>query len=90
MRSTFDHGEVLACDILKAFHGRIAAHGFGKIFLVAHKHVHGMFKIARQEVAHILAVKPDHLAQEIDGQQILTLGFFFENDLGQNRAGDVF
>jgi hypothetical protein len=49
------------------------------------------FQIRRQEGLHRVAVEADQLAEELDRQQVLAAAavFLFEDDLGQDRAGDV-
>ena len=46
-------------------------------------------QIARQKGLHRVAVEPDQLAQELDGQQALTLALFLEDDLRQDSARNV-
>jgi len=48
-------------------------------------------QVARHQHLHAVAIEPDELAQERDRQQVLAtfLVLLLENDLGQDRAGDV-
>lgn len=50
-----------------------------------------MLKILGHHPLQAAAVKADELAQEVDGEQaaLIGLAFFFDDDLGQNCAGDV-
>src|SRR5262249_45186523 len=45
---------------------------------------------ARHEALQGVAVEADQLAQELDRQEALALGLFLEDNLGKDRAGDVF
>ncbi len=48
-----------------------------------------MLEITRHQPLHTAAVKPDELSQKADRQQIVALRFLLDDDLGQDRAGDV-
>ena len=47
---------------------------------------HRLLKIAGHDHLQAVAVEPDQLAQEVDGQHILALGLFLDNDLRQLRG----
>jgi hypothetical protein len=59
-------------------------------FLVAGEILHRHFEIARQIGLERVSIKSDELAQKLDGQKMLPFVFLVEDDLRQNRAGDVF
>ena len=61
-----------------------------EVLLLAGELFKGHFKIARNQGLHLIAVKANELAQEFYRQQILPFAFFLEDNLGQDRAGDVF
>ncbi len=48
-----------------------------------------MVEIARHHPLHGIAIVADDLTQELDGQQVLPLALFLDDDLGEDRAGDV-
>src|SRR6185437_10734177 len=60
-------------------------HGVLVLGEALHRHV----EIARHESLQAVAIETDQAAQELDGKQVLPLGFLFEDDLGQHRTGDV-
>ena len=68
-----------------------SACGFAHRRLLAGKAVDREFEIARQDRLHAVAVESDQLAQECRRQQRLALDpLLLKDDLGENRAGDVF
>ena len=60
------------------------------LFLVAGESSHGAFQITGHHGLQAIAIKAYQLAQEGYRQQILPLALFLKNDLGQDRACDVF
>jgi methyl-accepting chemotaxis protein len=44
---------------------------------------------SRHQELQVVAIEADQLAQEVDGQHVLPLRLFLDDDLGQDRAGDV-
>jgi len=60
--------------------------------LIAGQHFHAVLKIFGNHPLQVVAVKANQLTQEADGEKIFLvfLVFLFNNDLCQNRAGDVF
>ena len=87
----FEHLQVLAGQV---FHHLIAAAQASAMrsrigALVLGEAVHAHVQIAGHESLQAVAIEADQLAQELDRQQRLALGLFLENDLGQDRAGDV-
>ena len=51
--------------------------------------LHRQFEIARHHGLHRIVIEADDAAQKADGQQVLPLGFLFDNDLGEHLMGDV-
>jgi len=45
--------------------------------------------MGQQHALHVVTVIGDQLAQETKRQQIFALGFFLDDDLGEDRAGNV-
>ena len=90
-----EQGEVLFHLLVEQAKARRRAERAGHLLahslLLLGKGVQRHLQIARHERLHLVAVEPDQLAQELDRQQVLAGGgiFRFEDDLSQNRAGDV-
>ena len=94
-----ERGEILLRQFLQGGEGaggerlrtKHAACGFAHRLLLARKAVDREFQIARQDRLHAVAVEADQLAQERRRQQRLPLNsLLLEDDLGEDRAGDVF
>ena len=95
LHGIFNEGHVLLADFFQGIEGedpiQCLLHIGAHLFFIALKGLHGMFQVAGYQTAQLIAVETDQLAQKSDGQQVLAaLGFFFHNNLRQNRAGDVF
>src|SRR6516225_3878275 len=61
-----------------------------ELFLLTGQGFDRDFEVARDQHLHAVAVETDQLAQERDRQKVLSfLVFLLENDLGENRPGDV-
>src|SRR5580700_4909352 len=88
----FEHREILPCHHFESL--TAAAERFRHAvldgFLVLREALHRKIEIAGHEGLQAVAVKADQLAQETDGQKVLTLRFFFENDLCEDGSRDVF
>ena len=94
-----ERGEILLRQFLQSGKGaggerlrtEHAARGFAHRLLLAGKAVDREFQIARQHRLHAVAIEADQLAQERRRQQRLALNsLLLEDDLGEDRAGDVF
>ena len=65
-------------------------HLLAELFLLARQRFDGDFEIARHQHLHAVAIKADELAQKGDRQEILAfLVLLLENDLGEDRSGDI-
>ncbi len=53
------------------------------------KRTHRLFQIAWHQALKTVAIESDQLTQEADRQKILPLVFFLDNDLCQDRTGDI-
>jgi hypothetical protein len=61
-----------------------------RLLLIAREGGHRLLQIAGHQELHAVAVKPNQLPQKADRQQVLPLLLLLDDDLGQDRAGDVF
>ena len=60
------------------------------LLLLTGERVEAEFEIARHELLHAVAVEADELAQEPDGKEVGAAAFLFDDNLGQDRVGQVF
>ena len=87
LRQFLHGGERAGGERLRTKH---ATCGFAHRRLLARKAVDREFQIARQDRLHAVAIEADQLAQERRRQQRLPLNsLLLENDLGEDRTGDV-
>ena len=60
------------------------------LLLLAGERIEAEFEIARHELLHAVAIKADELTQEADGEKIGSPAFLLDDNLGQDRMGQVF
>ena len=60
------------------------------LLLLAGERIEAEFEIARHQLLHAVAVEADQLAQEADRQQVRAPALLLDDDLGQDRMGQVF
>ena len=81
---------LIAEDVERRIRAERVGHLTAQLFLIADQGIDGEIEERRDEILDGIAVEADELAKEGDGQQILAaLALLLEDDLGQNRAGDV-
>src|SRR6185312_6045728 len=64
-------------------------HAVAEISLIAREEIDRSFEIARHDELHAVAVEADHLPEKIDRQKIRALILLLEDNLCENRAGNV-
>ena len=88
-----ERGEILAYLLLHRLECG-SAEGVGEsaaiLLLLAGERIEAELEIARHQLLHAVAVKADQLPQETDGQEVRPPAFLLDNDLCQDRMGEVF
>ncbi len=90
-----EHREVLAGLLLIEFEGAVRREGAGELaaetLLLASERLQADLQVARHQLLDACAVEPDQLLQEGHRQQglIAHAAFLVDDDLGQNRVGQV-
>ena len=60
------------------------------MLLLPGERIEAELQIARHQLLHAVAVKADQLPQETDGQEVGAPAFLLDDDLCQDRVGEVF
>jgi hypothetical protein len=92
-RRALEERHVLPRHVLELRHREEPAEGIldvaADLLLVAREVLHRDLEVARQERVELVVVEADELAQEADRQQVPALAVLLQDDLGEDRAGDV-
>ncbi len=92
LQRTLEQRHVLLSDLLELAKGEDAKcrlQVFAHLFLIAGERDHRLIEITGHQKLHAVAVETDELTQEADRQQVLSFLLLLDDDLGQNRAGDI-
>src|SRR5689334_15080258 len=89
----FERREILAHLLLHRLEGG-GAEGMGEtppiLLLLAGERIEAELEIARHKLLHRVAVEADQLAQKADGKEVGAPAFLLDDDLGQDRMGEIF
>src|SRR5579859_5209766 len=93
LHGAIEERQILPDLLIKSYDARGVAERLklgAHAFLLLREARQRQLKITRQKGLHRVSVKADQLAKELDRKQALALlAFFLENDLSEDRSGDV-